>query len=429
MTSTVGAALASLHCSEGEALALDRITATALVEQFGSPLYAYAQSALQERVQAVRAALPAAIEVLYSIKANPALAICAQLATAGLGAEIASLGELHLARAAGFAVQALRYAGPGKSEAELRTAIDVGLGTFHVESLDELGALARLATAANRRVRIALRMNLATELPGARMRMGGSSSRFGIDEEQIPTAITEVVRNPYLDLAGLHVYSGTQCFDAQAFVTQAQHIAEIAANLERLCCVDLPEIDLGGGFGVALFEGDPTFDLAIAASGLQQLVQAPRRSQRRWFIELGRFLTAPCGVYLTRVVATKDSGGVRHVALDGGLHHCAAAAGLGTVLKRAPLVVAAAPTRGPLREQVLGGPLCTPLDQFGTCTLPELRLGDVVAVLHAGAYGLTYSPQGFLSHPTPAEVLVNGGQARVIRERGKPEAVLLGQHR
>ncbi|MFM1873935.1 MAG: hypothetical protein RL398_3357 [Planctomycetota bacterium] len=422
------AALAALGCADADDLAIDGIAARELADRFGTPLYAYSAAGLRRRAAAVRAALGQSVEVLYSIKANPSLAIAGLLREAGLGAEIASLGELHLARAAGFDVAALRFAGPGKTELEIATAVAAGVGTFHVESLDEIAVLAAAARAANRRVAVAVRVNLPQELAGARMRMGGKTSRFGIDEAQTPEALAAVTAAPHLDLIGLHVYAGTQCFDAAAFVAHATRFVAAAAAWERDCGVRLPELDLGGGFGVPLFAGDPEFDLAAAGRGLAELIAAHDRRDRRWFVELGRYLTAPFGVYLTRVVATKTSGGVRHVVLDGGLHQCAAAMGSGAVLKRPPLLVAADDLRGVAVPQTLGGPLCTPLDQFGTdLELPALAVGDVVAVLGAGAYGLSYSPTGFLSHATPAEVLVDGGRVRVIRARGDAEDVLRGQ--
>jgi diaminopimelate decarboxylase len=146
-------------------------------------------------------------------------------------------------------------------------------------------------------------------------------------------------------------------------------------------------------------------------------------------IELGRHLCAGCGVYLTRVVDAKDSGGRRQIVLDGGMHHCGAAAGLGAVVRRAYAIVRAAEPRGIGREPVtLGGPLCTPADRFGKdLRMPPLAIGELVAVLNVGAYGLSFSPSAFLGHPSPAEVLVDGGSARLARQRGEPGDVLRGQ--
>jgi diaminopimelate decarboxylase len=226
----------------------------------------------------------------------------------------------------------------------------------------------------------------------------------------------------------LHAYAGTQSFDAAAFVQHCEQLCRSMLRWEQELGIELREIDLGGGFGTAAFAGDGSFDLPVAAAGVRSLVARHDRSDRTWFVELGRFLAAPAGVYLTRVVRTKTSGGERHAALDGGLHHHAAATGFGTVLKRAALAVRAAAPGEAGEPVTLGGPLCTPQDQFAEqAPLGPLQAGDVVAILHAGAYGLSFSPHGFLSHPTPAEVLVDGGEARVVRDRGDAADVLRGQ--
>jgi diaminopimelate decarboxylase len=423
------AALQELGCVDGTALTIGGLAAPALATRFGTPLYVFDGEVLRRRVAAVQAAVGPRVELLWSVKANPSLAVTACLRAAGTGAEVASLGELQLAIAAGHDATSLRFAGPGKTDAEIDTALALGLGCFHAESHGEVERVAAAARARGRRAAIALRVNLPQELGGSRLRMGGRSSRFGIDVEQVPALARRVAAEPSLQLAGLHVYAGTQCFDADAFVAHAQRLVELASEWERELGLRLDELDLGGGFGVPTYAGDPSFDLAAAGRGLQALVARHDRPGRRWFVELGRYLAAPAGVYLTRVVDTKQSGGERHVVLDGGMHQAAAAAGVGTVLRRSPLLVHAQRPFDRTREPAtLGGPLCTPADQFAEqAALPPLVTGDLVAVLHAGAYGLSYSPHGFLSHATPAEILVEHGDARVVRQRGDPGDVLRGQ--
>jgi diaminopimelate decarboxylase len=257
--------------------------------------------------------------------------------------------------------------------------------------------------------------------------MGGGSSRFGVDLDQVPELLRAIWAEDRFLLRGLHVYSGTQTFDAEAWVEQARAVAALAQRWERELQAHFDEIDVGGGFGVAAYQGDPSFDLDHAGRGLRELA-AQDRAGRRWLIELGRYLVAPAGVYLASVVRTKTSAGQRHAVLDGGLHHCALAAGFGAVLRRPPLLVKANGLRGPLQPITIGGPLCTPMDQFAEqLPLPPLANGDLVAVLNAGAYGLSYSPHGFLSHPLPAEVLVERGAPRLVRARGDYRDVLRGQ--
>ena len=423
-------ALAELG-SHDATLAVDGIAASELAATFGTPLYVFSAAALARRVARVRAAFGSRCEVLWSIKANPNLAVTTTLRAAGAGAEIASLGELEVALAAGYRARELRFAGPGKTDAELTRALAAGVGTFHVESLDELQCIAELASARGEVADVALRVNLPDQLAGARMRMGGQRSRFGIDAEQVPAAARLARDHAALRLRGLHVYGGTQCFDADAFVGHARALCDNAATWERDLDVRFDELDLGGGFGVPVYAGDPLFDLDRAARGLQALMAEHDRDGRRWFVELGRYLAAPAGVFLARVVRTHRSGGHRYAVLDGGMHHAAAAAGLGTILRRPPLLVAAEHLDAVEREPItVGGPLCTPADQFADdLPLPPVANGDLLAILNAGAYGLTFSPHSFLSPPRPAEVLVEHGTPRLVRRRGEPGDALRDQLR
>ncbi len=420
-------ALRELGLETGSPLRIGGILARDLVAAHGSPLYVFDADVLRRRVRVVRAALGPRVELLWSVKANPSLAVTRCLRDEGTGAEIASLGELHVATAAGHPATELRFAGPGKTDAEIEAGVAAGL-TFHAESADEVGAIAAAAERSGRIARVAVRINLPGELGGSRLRMGGRSSRFGVDEAQVPAVVRTIAGHRWLRLAGLHVYGGTQGFDATAFVRHASTVVARAAVWERELGVAFDELDLGGGFGVAMFAGDPHFDLAAAGRGVQELVRTNDRPGRRWFVELGRYLSAPAGVYLATVVRTKDSGGEHHVVLDGGLHQHAAAAGFGAVLRRPPLLVHTDDPCAIGTTATVGGPLCTSADQFAeNAALPPVAKGDVVAVLAAGAYGLTFSPHSFLSHPTPAEVMVDAGRSRVVRARGTPTDSLRGQ--
>ena len=422
-------ALAALGCDGKQELAVGGVPLRELLQRFGSPLYAFDGMALRARARAVFAALGPGISLLYSIKANPSVALARILRIEGCGAEIASLGELEVALAAGFPAEGLRFAGPGKTAAELAAALDRGVGVFHLESESEADDLAKLARARSRIATCAVRVNLTGKEHGGRLRMAGTGSRFGVDQERAFSLLQRIRDDRHLELRGLHAYSGTQCFDAAAFVEQSRALCELADGWEAQLGAPIHEVDLGGGFGEATYLGDPNFDLRAVADGVRRLVEQPSRSHRRHFIELGRHLTASCGVYAATVVRKKAGGGRTHLALDGGMHHCALAAGAGAVLKRPPLLVHAYALQEPSRESVaIGGPLCTPQDQFADAvSMPPFEPGDAVAVLAAGAYGLTCSPTGFLSHATPAEVLVENGEARVIRARGTDQDALRGQ--
>jgi diaminopimelate decarboxylase len=422
-------ALSDLGCAQADRLSVGGVPARELVERFGSPLYVFDAGVLRRQVCAVRDALGPRVDVLFALKSNPNAAVAQVMRLAGAGAEIASAGEICVARHAGFQGAAMQFAGPGKDREDLLLAFEVGLGSLNVESLAEYEALGALARERGHRPAIAIRVNPREQVSGSRMRMGGGSKKFGVDADDVAALVRRIVADDLVELRGLHVYAGTQCFEAASWVANARALVRFAHEIEAETGVELTTLNLGGGFGVACFEGDPTFDLAAAGRGLQEVIAEDARPSRRYFVELGRYLTARAGVYLTRVTYLKQSGDKTHVILDGGLHQHSAAAGVGAVIRRPfPIVHADALHREADGKYTLGGPLCTPADEFcASAALPAVAAGDVLAILSSGAYGLTFSNTMFLSHPQPAEVLVDDGRAHIVREAGKPEDALRGQ--
>jgi diaminopimelate decarboxylase len=409
----------------GGALTVGGIAVTELVATYGSPLYVYDGDVIQRRYRALLAALGGFGSVYYSIKANPNPAVAALLVEAGAGLEIASGGELLLAEAAGARPENILFAGPGKGAAELELAIARGIGEIHLETFEEIDMVAALAAAQGKTAHVAIRINPSAAAQGGAMRMGGKPAAFGFDEEIISEVLQAIARHPSLRLTGVHLYAGTQILDAEVLVTQWAYGLKLARQVGEMTGAPVARIDLGGGLGVPYHDGDKTLDLDAVAQGARRL--DAERGADPWLagsqvlIEPGRYLTGPAGVYLSRVRAVKASRGQRFIIGDGGMHHHLAASGnLGQVIKRDyPIVAAGRMTDANLSPATVVGPLCTPLDTLGRqATLPVLAAGDLIAILQSGAYGLSASPAGFLSHPMPAEVLVRAGQAHLIRRAG-----------
>jgi diaminopimelate decarboxylase len=416
--------LRDLGPEHGDGLRIGGVSAEEIAEQFGTPCYVYDAELLRRRCAEVTRSL--GVDVLFAIKANPCLAVGQVLADAGAGADVASAGEVHVAMRAGFAKEKIQFAGPGKTRAELSLAVDRGVGTINLESASEYETLLRIVRERKPESppAVAIRINPTVGVAGARMRMGGGCSKFGVDVEDVTALARRIVDHGVVSLRGLHCYLGTQVFDADAWLDSVRGLSDFASEVETSLGVKLDSLNLGGGFGVPCFEGDAEFDLDAAGDGLHALMDG----DRRYFVELGRYLTAPSGVYLARVEHIKQSRGKRFAVLDGGMHHFGAATGIGAVIRRPfPIVSATAPFESG-EPQVVCGPLCTPADEFAsTASLQRLAVGDLVAILAAGAYGLTFSPVLFLSHPTPAEVLVDAGKAHLVRQRGRAEDALRGQ--
>lgn len=423
MTDHARALVAELYGEASGVLTVGGLSVEALAAAHGTPLYVYDAALLRRRLAALRAALPERVEVFYSIKANPNPHVVRVFAAEGAGCEIASAGEYLRARAAGCAPERILFAGPGKGEAELEEVVAGGVGEIHVESEDEIALLGRIAARQGRDVAVSIRVNPARAVAGGAMQMGGHPAAFGIDEEQLPAAVAKLRAEPRLRLRGLHQFAGTQILDAGVLLAQWRHAVELGATLAALAGEPPRTIDLGGGLGIPYFPHEKPLDLEAVAKGAAELFASlpAALAATRFIVEPGRFLAGPAGVYLARVRSVKVSRGATFVILDGGMHHHLAASGnLGQVIKRDyPIVNASRLGEAASVEATVCGPLCTPLDTLARkAKLAPVRPGDLLAVLQSGAYGLTASPVGFLGHPMPAEVLVDGGEARRVRERG-----------
>lgn len=417
-------------------MSIGSVPLSAIIRAVGTPCYVYGGDAIVRQINRVRQALGPDTDLHYSLKANPSLGICQLIAREGVGAEVASIGELVLAREAGFPARTVLFAGPGKTDAELRAAVQWGIKAVNVESAGEIERLARIASERDVQARVCLRVNPTVPLEGARMRMGGGPHQFGIDEEQLDLVLDRFSLNPNIDFIGLHVYSGTQIFDTRALVASCVHTAEIGLRIARHLGRPLEILDFGGGFGVPYFEDTPAFDLSAFADGYRDVVEKCRNdrllAQARLVIELGRYVVADAGIYVTRVVDVKRSRNKNYVVLDGGMnHHITATGNFGQVFRKAyPLALLSDMDSPELEPTTIVGPCCTPLDMFARdLPFPAVKVGDLVGVFASGSYGYSASSLAFLSHPTPAEVMVWDDEVHLLRRPGAPEQVLDGQCR
>ena len=409
----------------GGVLRVGGLSVIDLTKEFGTPLFVYDAGTMRRTYRALCAAVAGFAEVDFSVKANPNPAVIRVFHEEGAGAEIASGAEFDAARAAGVPPERILFAGPGKGAADLDRVIAGGIGEIHLENREEMVRVAAAAERHGATVRVALRINPGAAAQGGAMRMGGKPSPFGFDEEAMDAAIDAVEAQAALRLVGLHLFAGTQGLKAETLLGQWAYGLGLAARIARRTGRPLETIDLGGGLGIPYFSGDAALDLGALRAGLPDLIATlradPGLASARVVLEPGRYLAGPAGLYVARVLAVKESRGSRFVITDGGMHHHLAASGnLGQVVKRDfPLAAVVDGGAAARAATAVVGPLCTPLDMLARAApLPPLAEGDLVAVLQSGAYGLTASPTGFLSHPLPAEVLVEDGRATAIRHRG-----------
>ncbi|MFD5466899.1 diaminopimelate decarboxylase [Kitasatospora sp. NPDC127059] len=405
---------------------------TELAEEFGTPLYLYDGEEITTRFRGLREALHPALEVFYSLKANPNISVCALLHSCGARAEVSSLTELVTAQRAGVSPQDIIFLGPGKSRAEVAACLDQGIHAIVCESVEELGLIDELAAERGVTARVALRVNPSFQVKGSGLTMGGKPRQFGTDEEQLLAEGRGLAtRYPHVRLMGVQVYLGTRILSEESVVENTRRIFDLAERLSAELDFPLETVDIGGGLGIAYFDNEKDLDLAVLAAGLNPLVEdfAERHPDTRLIMELGRFLVAASGTYVTRVRYTKTSMGENFAVTDGGTNHHMAAVGIGSYVKRNFPMAALERMDEPATEPWhITGPLCTPNDVIGKkVPMPPLRAGELIGVQRSGAYGPTASPVHFLSHGYPAEVLVLDGRAHLVRERDDVGALLAGQ--
>jgi diaminopimelate decarboxylase len=374
-----------------------------------TPYYAYDRAVMSRTVQRLRRELPAALQLHYAIKANPMREVVRHVAGLVDGLDVASAGELRVALAAGVNAEHISFAGPGKTDAELRFAAESGI-TINVESEREIRVLAALARAGGLRPRVAIRVNPDFELKTSGMKMGGGPRQFGIDAERVPEVLRGMAELP-LEFRGFHIFSGSQNLRAEAIAEAQQKSVALAERLAPYAPAPVRVLNIGGGFGIPYFPGEQPLDLGPIAANLGPLLTAAARSmpQAAVVIELGRYLVGESGIYVCEVIDRKISRGQVFLVTNGGLHHHLAASGnFGQVLRKNYPVLVGNRVVGSERELVnVVGPLCTPLDLLADrMEMARAEPGDLIVVLQSGAYGLSASPLGFLSHPAPAELLV-----------------------
>lgn len=390
------------------ALTIGERSAHEWVAEAGSPCFVYDPAIVAARVARFRAAMPG-IDLHYAVKANPHATLLAAIAPLVDGIDVASAGELAIARAEMPAAR-ISFAGPGKRDAELQVAIAAG-ATLNAESTGEVRRALAIGERLGRQPRLAVRVNPDLELKGSGMKMGGRPSPFGIDAERAADAV-RLIREGGADWRGFHIFAGSQALDPQAIIETQTATVALAARLAEEAGAAPPLVNLGGGFGVPYFAGDVAVDVErIGAALAETLAARPAILADSGFaIELGRWLVAEAGVYLTRIVDRKESRGETFLVVDGGLHHQLAASGnFGTVVRRNyPVAVAhRMGDEAALEEVSVVGCLCTPLDRLADrVALPHAEPGDVIAIFLAGAYGLTASPTAFLGHPKAVERVV-----------------------
>ncbi|MBP7253390.1 MAG: alanine racemase [Alphaproteobacteria bacterium] len=376
--------------------------------------YLYNTSVMRAKIGQLQRLVPRGVEIYYAMKANPHPAFLAAARKAGIaGIEIASAGEGAKAETAGFQPQEIIFTGPGKTPEELAWCLDRGIRTVHLESLAEAHRLNALCAAQGKTQDVLLRVNPDFDIHGAQARFSGGSQKLGVDAAKLQNIMPKLLELPYLRFRGLHVYAASGVLDVRDLLKNCELVFTMAQTIEQTfqgvhCAI----IDFGGGFGIDYLESGHDFNPEAYAIGLQQLITRYGFADRRFVLELGRYLTADSGWYCTEILDIKDSYGTKQVICAGGTNHFRRPAAL-SINHPVVIVPMQRPRLFTEQESVkdervyVGGPLCNTADKLARdIHLAQAEIGDFVVFCLAGAYGLSMSHLEFLSHARPEEILL-----------------------
>ena len=400
------------HYKDGVLCAED-VRLDMLAEKVGTPFYCYSTATLERHYKVFAEALPAGSLVAFSVKANGNLAVLKTLARLGAGADVVSAGELAKALAAGIPAGRIVFSGVGKTRDEMRAALDAGIYQFNVESEPELLVLNETAQSIGKSAPVTLRVNPDVDAKThAKITTGTAETKFGIPFSRAREAYGHAARLSHIEIVGIDVHIGSQITELEPFETAFTLVAELVGAL-RADGHAITRLDLGGGLGVPYENSnmpppDPRAYGAMVARVTKDLGCSLS-------FEPGRLIAANAGVLVSRVIYVKRGEAKTFAIIDAGMNDLIRPA-LYEAHHEIVAVAEPAPDSPRPRYDVVG-PVCETSDLFAADrSLPELKSGDLVAILSAGAYGAVMASD-YNARPAAPEVLVRGEQWGIVRPR------------
>ena len=392
-----------------------RETLLQIARQHGTPAYAFDVQRLRTQANRLQTELPDATEIFYSLKANASLGICDVFADCGLGADVASAGELATAVEAGFPASRLFVAGPCKSSETWTMLRSLPEAIISIDSPSELSLLA------SQDLPNPVVLRLRPDYESCAIVQAGAGSRFGVPQDELPQC-REILDSADINLVGFHVFAGSQVLEASGVIDHLRRGLELSLQASEALRFTPEFLNLGGGFGIPYGTDESELDLAPVRSELESIID--RAGGARIALELGRYLVAQAGWYLTSVLAHQTHGGRPAVVVDGGVHQRADMCGMNLRKTAAPPLVLTSSETTTRPTDILGC-LSLPADVMTEAgALPKLSVGDVLAWPTAGAYGVWASPAIFHATPLPAEVAFDGTSISIMRHPRPPSSIL-----
>src|SRR5438067_3807684 len=417
----------SFHYRDGR-LFCEEVDVAIVAEKFGTPLYLYSTGTILDHFARLdEAVAPLDHLICYAVKANSNGAILKLLAEAGAGFDIVSGGELFRAITAGADPAKCTFAGVGKSREEIEYALEQGVYSFNVESEAELDYINEIASGKKQRAPIALRVNPDVEAQTHQyISTGKSENKFGIALERAAQVYERASKMPSITVRGVQMHIGSQITEAAPFVAAIEKIAPLVSELKSKYAIEF--FSVGGGLGIAYESsvasgsGDWWTSRRSHPLTIQQYVDAIlpplTRLGLRIFLEPGRLLVGNAGILLTRVRYIKETAQKKFAIIDAGMNDLIRPALYGSYHEIVPVEDSTSSMSKDKNVKMdIVGPVCESGDFFAQDReMPELRAGDLLAVMSAGAYGFVMA-SNYNSRPLPAEALVGGDKLALIRKR------------
>jgi diaminopimelate decarboxylase len=393
-------------------LHLDRVNLNLLAHEHGTPLYVYSRPAMLAALAPYQRALAGRAHLIcYAIKANSNLAVLQTFAQAGCGFDIVSHGELARVLAAGGDAAKVVFSGVGKTRSEMKAAIEAGVKCFNVESTAELEVLSEVAQGLGQRARVSLRVNPDVDAgTHPYISTGLKGNKFGIAHEVAVATYQRAAQLPGIEVVGIDCHIGSQITDTGPYLDALDRVLDLVEAIESHG-IRIHHLDLGGGLGITYTdETPPAADVLIGQ--LLARIDARGHGHRELMFEPGRSLVGNAGVLLTEVVYLKPGEHKNFCVVDAGMNDL-----MRPALYEAYMgIVNTRQSEAPTQVWDVVGPVCESGDWLGRERALAVQPGDVLAVLSAGAYGMTMA-SNYNTRGRAAEVLVDGEQSWVIRRR------------
>ncbi|MFK5924788.1 MAG: diaminopimelate decarboxylase [Verrucomicrobiota bacterium] len=421
----------SLHCED--------VDLQDLVKQHGTPLYVYSQATIVDHFTRLDSALDGVDhQICYATKANSNLAVLNLLAQRGAGFDIVSGGELFRIIKAGGDPAKCTFAGVGKTRSEIEYALEQGIGCFNAESEAEVRRLNQIAGEMGKKAPIALRVNPNVDAKTHKyISTGKSDNKFGINFESIPDAYARAAELPNITLRGVQMHIGSQLTSVDPFIEAIKKVTPLVKDLKAKYGIEF--FSIGGGIGIVYEDTLSSHDqswwapdssdegkstpITIEAYA-QAVLPLLKPLDLTIFLEPGRLIAGNAGVLLTEVLYEKKGGSKTFEIIDAGMNDLIRPALYQGHHDIVPVKEPSSPDTAPVD---IVGPVCESGDFFAQDReLPKLAEGDVIAVLSAGAYGFVMA-SNYNSRPFPAEILVDGAQSHVIRQRQTYDDLIAGE--